>query len=244
MKRFFHVFFIFSLLLFILFSFVYLTLPTTSVLKTENPGITALMQQRLDEAARSGTKLKIKQKWVAFRDIPELLKQSVRISEDAGFYLHEGIDLHELEEAIKTNFEEGYFKRGASTITQQLAKNIYLSTERTLIRKLREYLIARRLETTLTKYRIFHLYLNVIEFGDGIFGVEAAALFYFNKNVSDLTPEEIIRLTAIIPKPLSEDPLGQSEWLYWRCCWISQKLHQYNYIDIELFQELSLEFCD
>ena len=141
MKNLLRFLFVFAVLLFILFSLLYLTLPSTYKLKTENPQITALMQQRQDEAAQEGKKYKISQKWVSFKDIPLLMKQSVRISEDAGFYLHEGIDLHELEEAIKTNIAEGSFKRGASTITQQLAKNLYLSTERSLFRKLREYLL-------------------------------------------------------------------------------------------------------
>jgi len=84
----------------------------------------------------------------------------------------------------------------------------------------------------------------VIEFGDGIFGVGAAASIYFHKNVSDLTPDEIIRLTAVIPRPLSEDPTKESKWLRWRCCWISRKLYQYDYIDEPMHNELTQIFCD
>jgi monofunctional biosynthetic peptidoglycan transglycosylase len=244
MKYLSRLFLIISVIIFLLVSIFYLTLPVTSVLRSENPQITALMKQRQKEYAQAGKKYKIFQKWVRFKEIPDLLKQSVRISEDASFYFHDGVDLYELEQAVKTNLEEGYFKRGASTITQQLAKNLYLTTERSLFRKVRELFIARRLEATLSKYRIFHLYLNVIEFGPSIYGVGAASSSYFNKDISELTPEEIIRLTAVIPKPLSENPTADSKWLRWRCCWISQKLFKYGYVDSILHNELLLEFCE
>jgi membrane peptidoglycan carboxypeptidase len=124
----------------------------------------------------------------------------------------------------------GEYIRGASTITQQLAKNLYLSPRKTLWRKMRETLIAKRLESALGKNRIFHLYLNIIEFGSGIFGVQEAARYYFNKDIDHLNLEEIIRLTAIIPKPLKEDPRKNSKWLLWKCRWIINKLKLYEYI--------------
>ncbi|HES59481.1 MAG TPA: penicillin-binding protein, partial [Caldithrix sp.] len=114
---------------------------------------------------------------------------------------------------------------------QQLAKNLYLSTEKSFLRKIKEYFIAKRLEKELSKYRIFHLYLNVIEFGRGVFGVEAASRFYFGKSVGNLTLEEMVRLTAIIPRPLITNPKGNSRWLKWKCKWILRKLALYNYID-------------
>ena len=98
-------------------------------------------------------------------------------------------------------------------VSQQLAKNLYLSTDKSLWRKFKEYFITRELESTLSKNRIFHLYLNIIEFGRGIFGVEAASNYYFRKSVSDLSDEEIIRLTAVIPRPLSIRPDQNSKWI-------------------------------
>jgi len=219
------------------------TLPDPSNLKSNNPHTTSLIEQRRWEAKEKGLKFSIKQKWVAYSSIPDMLKKIVRISEDASFYDHEGIDFEELKESLKRNLEEGKFARGGSTITQQLAKNLYLSTHKSIFRKIKEYLIARRLEKSLSKDRIFYLYLNVIEFGNGIFGVEAAAQNYFGKSVSDLNLEEMIRLTAIIPRPLKIRAEGNSRWLRWRCCWIVEKLILYHYIDDSVYQTLKDQFC-
>jgi len=206
-------------------------LPDISLLIKENPKSTALIEQRKEEAEVSGKNIRIRQKWVSFDRIPKLLKRTVRISEDANFYFHEGIDLDELEESIKKNWEKGGFARGASTITQQLAKNLYLSTEKSIWRKVKEFFITRELESTLSKNRIFHLYLNIIEYGRGVFGVTAASNYYFGKSVTALNDEEIIRLTAVIPKPLSVKPNRNSKWLLWRCRWITDKLLLYKYIE-------------
>jgi monofunctional biosynthetic peptidoglycan transglycosylase len=208
-----------------------ISLPDVESLVNTHPKTTALMDQRKDEASAAGKKLRIRQYWVPFKQIPKLLKRTVRISEDANFYFHEGIDLDELEESIKKNWEKGEFARGASTITQQLAKNLFLSTEKSILRKVKEFFITRELESTLSKNRIFHLYLNIIEYGKGIFGVDAASRYYFGKSVSGLTDEEIIRLTAVIPKPLSVRPDQNSKWILWRCRWITDKLLLYKYIE-------------
>lgn len=230
----------------ILFSTIYLiiqlNLPDIKSLINTNPGITALMQQRQDETQLTGKKLRIRQYWVRFSHIPDLLKKTVRISEDANFYFHNGVDLDELEESIKKNFEKGEFSRGGSTITQQLAKNLYLSTDKSIFRKIEEFFIAKELEEILSKNRIFHIYMNIIEFGQGIFGVEAASRYYFNKPVDSLTNEEIIRLTAIIPRPLSVRANGNSKWLLWRCRWITDKLLLYKYIDPVGHEQLLLSF--
>lgn len=211
--------------------YFFASLPDVSYLKNENPKITALMQLRIDQAKAENKKFKIRQKWIRYRAIPDLLKKSIRISEDASFYKHEGVDFEELKESIIKNLEEGKLARGGSTITQQLAKNLYLSTEKSFLRKLKEYFIAQRLEKDLSKYRIYHLYLNIIEFGPGVFGVEAASKYYFRKSVGNLTLEEMVRLTAIIPRPLITNPKGNSKWLKWKCRWIIRKLALYNYID-------------
>ena len=219
--------------------FLYLSLPNVSYLRTQNPRSTALIEQRQREAQQAGKEFKIRQIWIGFDAIPELLKEAVRVAEDARFYEHEGIDYEEMSEAVKKNLEQGRWARGASTITQQLAKNLYLSTEKSLVRKLKEFFLALRLDDELAKNRIFHLYLNVIEFGPGIFGVEAAARHYFGKSVGQLSLEEIVRLTAVIPKPLSEKPTRNSRWLKWRAGWILSTLRKTGHISADQYQQVS-----
>lgn len=215
----------------ILGAYIYLGLPDVTVLRSQNPKTTALMLQRYRQAQNNGKDLNVRQQWVSFERIPKLLKDSVRISEDAGFYQHQGVDFTELKAAIKKNWQKGKYVRGASTITQQLAKNLYLSTDKTIIRKIKELLIARSLEKYLKKKRIFHLYLNVIEFGPGIFGVAAAARYYFHKDVGRLNLEESVRLTAVIPRPLKENPTKNSRWLKWKAGWILDTLRKNKYIN-------------
>jgi len=210
---------------------IYLSLADIAHLKNHNPKITALMQFRKEQAQARGREYTIRQNWVSFQSIPDLLKKAVRISEDASFYDHNGIDYEELKASVKKNFEKGRLARGGSTITQQLAKNLFLSPKKSFLRKIREYFIAKHLENELSKDRIFSLYLNVIELGPGIFGVEAASQYYFNKSVQDLNLEEIVRLAAIIPRPLTVNPTGESEWLKWKVEWIFHKLKLYRYID-------------
>ena len=153
--------------------YVYAGLPDVTVLQNQDPKTTALMVQRYRQAQANGKDFRIRQQWVPFERIPRLLKDAIRVAEDAGFYQHHGVDFTELRAAIKKNWQKGRYARGASTITQQLAKNLYLSTDKTIIRKIKEVIIATRLEKHLNKSRIFHLYLNVIEFGPGTFGVAA-----------------------------------------------------------------------
>lgn len=222
--------------------FIYLGLPDVSDLKTTNPEITALMRQRYRAAQDAKKEFVFRQQWVAFEKIPNLLKEAVRVTEDADFYQHEGVDFTELKIALKKNWEQGKYVRGASTITQQLAKNLYLSTDKSIIRKIKEYLIAKRLETHLKKSRIFSLYLNLIEFGPGLFGIQAASQYYFNKDVSRLNLEEIVRLTAVIPKPLKENPTLNSRWLIWKAGWILDTLRRYNYIHQGEYQAVKGRF--
>jgi monofunctional biosynthetic peptidoglycan transglycosylase len=216
--------------------YIYLSLPDVTVLRTQNPRTTALMLQRYRQAQKEGKNLIIRQQWVSFERIPKLLKDTIRVSEDAGFYQHQGLDFTELKAAIKKDWQKGRYVRGASTITQQLAKNLYLSTDKTIIRKIKELLIARRLEENLNKNRIFQLYLNVIEFGPGVFGVQAASQYFFHKEVSRLNLEEIVRLTAVIPKPLQVNAAGSGHWLRWKSRWILNTLRRYEYIDQRQYQ--------
>ncbi|MCJ7587946.1 MAG: transglycosylase domain-containing protein [Candidatus Aminicenantes bacterium] len=221
-----------------LIAYILLTLPDVSGLKTNTPLTTAFMKFRQDEALRKKEDYSVRSEWVDFNRIPELLKEAVRITEDASFYWHNGVDFEELKESLKRDLREGRFARGGSTITQQLAKNIYLSPRKNPLRKLREYFIARRLEKALSKDRIFALYLNLIELGPGLFGVQAASRRYFGKDVSDLSLEEIVRLTAVIPRPVTTDPRGSGKWLNWRCRWILGKLKLYKKIGDDDFQSL------
>jgi len=179
------------------------TLPDVSSLVRTNPKVTALMQQR---AAERGTKPATIRSWSSYNSISAHLRNAVIVSEDGAFFQHSGIDYYELKEAIKRDWEEGRFARGASTITQQLAKNLYLSTSKNPLRKIREFFIARELEKKLTKQRIFEIYLNVIEWGDGVYGIGPASQRYFGKGPGALQPEEAAVLAAMIPSPRSYTP--------------------------------------
>jgi monofunctional biosynthetic peptidoglycan transglycosylase len=168
-------------LFFVYLGYVYLTLPDVRVLASSNPQTTAFMELRKREAQQQGRKFQIRHRWVPYDNISNTLRRAVLVAEDSAFFDHEGVDFKELRASLEANWEEGTFRRGASTITQQLAKNLYLSPSRNPIRKLKELMITRRLETALTKRRILEIYLNVIEWGDGIFGAEAASRAYYGK---------------------------------------------------------------
>ena len=164
------------------------------------------MQLRIEEARDRGRKFSIRQQWVPYGRISPFLKRAVIVTEDAAFFDHDGIDLAEIKASLEKNWEEGQFLRGASTITQQLAKNLYLSPSRNPMRKVTELLITRRLEAALTKQRIFEIYLNMIEWGDGIFGCEAAARAYFGKACANLDIQEAALLAGAIINPRVHSP--------------------------------------
>ena len=180
---------------------IYLTLPDVRPLRTANPQTTAFMQLRAREARAKSIQPKQVQRWTPYRRISAQLTRAVLVAEDARFWKHEGIDFEQMKESMEVNIERLEFSRGGSTITQQLAKNLYLSPSKNPIRKVRELLIARRLEAELPKQRILELYLNVIEWGDGIWGAEAAARTYFGKSAADLGPQEAALLAAAIVNP-------------------------------------------
>jgi monofunctional biosynthetic peptidoglycan transglycosylase len=149
-------------------AFLYITLPDVRPLKTSNPPTTAFIELRAREARVRGEAPRRIQKWVPYGRISQNLKRAVLVAEDSRFWTHEGVDFEELKSSIERNWERFEFARGGSTITQQLAKNLYLSPSKNPVRKLRELLIARSLEVELSKQRILELYLNEIEWGDGI----------------------------------------------------------------------------
>jgi monofunctional biosynthetic peptidoglycan transglycosylase len=179
-------------------AFIYLTLPDVRSLRTSNPESTAFIELRMREARARGEQPKRIQRWEPYARISSNLSRAVLVAEDSRFWTHEGIDFDELKESIETNIERMEFARGGSTITQQLAKNLYLSPSKNPVRKLRELLIARRLEAELSKQRILELYLNVVEWGDGIYGAEAAARTYFRKSATELSASEAALLAGAL----------------------------------------------
>jgi len=182
-----------------------LTLPSVERLRFENPRTTALIEARAAQAREVGRTARRLQQWVPMARISPWLRRAVVNSEDARFYEHEGFDMVEAEAALEEAAERGHLGRGASTITQQLAKNLWLGEERTLWRKLREYFLARRLED-LGKRRVLELYLNAAEWGEGIYGAEAAARTWFNKPAVELSPDEAAVLAAMLPAPRRRNP--------------------------------------
>ena len=182
-------------------AFLYLTLPDVRELRTKNLQTTAFMALRAREARAEGRTPRRVQQWVPYNRISPHLKRAVLVAEDAGFWGHEGIDLAEIKKALEADWERGSLMRGASTITQQLAKNLYLSPTRNPFRKLTELMITRRLEHELSKTRIFELYLNDIEWGDGIWGAEAAARTYFGLPASAIGPDQAALMAGAIVNP-------------------------------------------
>jgi monofunctional biosynthetic peptidoglycan transglycosylase len=187
-------------------AYVYLTLPDVRVLATTNPTSTAFMKLRQSEAERDGRKLRHLHRWVRYSRISKNLQRAVIVAEDSRFFEHEGLDLEELRKSLEINIEKGGAVRGGSTITQQLAKNLYLSPSKDPLRKLRELIIARRLEAALSKARIFEIYLNVIEWGDGVWGAEAASRLYFGVPASRLSREQAALLAGAIINPRVLNP--------------------------------------
>jgi monofunctional glycosyltransferase len=193
-------------LAFAVVAYVYLTLPDVRVLAATNPTTTAWMEMRAKQAEAEGRKLRHVHRWVPYTRISKNLQRAVLVAEDSRFWEHEGIDVEEIRKSIEINLERGAAVRGASTITQQLAKNLYLSPSRDPFRKFRELIIARRMEAALPKARILEIYLNVIEWGDGIWGAEAAARTYFGVPASALGREQSALLAGAIVNPRVLNP--------------------------------------
>lgn len=187
--------------------YLYLTLPDVRPLRANNPKTTAFIELRAREARRDGHEPRRVQRWVPYARVSPHLKRAVIVAEDAAFWGHQGIDVNEIRKSLEMDIARGEFTRGASTITQQLAKNLYLSPSRNPLRKLREFLIARRLEAELSKSRIFELYLNEIEWGEGIYGVEAASRTYFGLPASAVGPDQAALLAGAIVNPRVLSPL-------------------------------------
>lgn len=186
----------------------YLALPDVRPHAERFPETTAFM--RLRAAEPGGPPIRYQP--VPLERIDSTLVRAVLVSEDAAFYLHRGVDWHELAQALQEAWTEPGPVRGASTLTQQLARNLYLSPERSLGRKLAELFIARRLERDLFKRRILELYLNVIEWGPGVYGAQAAARYHYDSSAAELTRDRAARLAAVIPAPRSRSPGRMSSY--------------------------------
>ena len=193
---------------FALFAYVYLTLPDIRPLKTTNPATTAFIELRAREARAKGQQPRRDQRWVSYRNIASDLKRAVLVAEDSAFWQHDGVDYEQLQESLEADWARGQFLRGGSTITQQLAKNLYLSPSKNPLRKMRELMIARRLEAELKKSRILELYLNLIEWGDGIYGADARR--YFQTSAAGLGPSESALLAGAIINPRILNPARPS----------------------------------
>ncbi len=171
------------------------------------------MGYREKEWQKQGKKIEIRQIWTPLSRISPYLIKAVLISEDDKFYQHEGFDFEAIEKAVEKDIKQKKFKFGGSTISQQLAKNLYLSPPKNPIRKLKEAILTWRIEKTLSKKRILELYLNIAEWGEGIFGIGAASFHYYGKPPSELSPEEAARLASVLPNPRKYSPVGTSRYV-------------------------------
>jgi monofunctional biosynthetic peptidoglycan transglycosylase len=189
------------------------TLPDPSPLARENPKTTALIEQRKLEAKGRGRRLRVQQSWVGLDRVSKRLVDAVVLAEDARFFGHEGIDWPAMRDAARHDMAAGNFARGASTITQQLAKNLWFGTDKSLWRKAKEAVLASKLERALSKRRILALYLGVAEWGDGVFGIEAGARLRFGVSAAQLTTAQAVVMASMLPAPRRVDLDHPSRWI-------------------------------
>ena len=191
-----------------------------------NPSTTAFMEERLDVMQRRNPRAVLRHQWVAYERISIHLKRALIVAEDAKFLDHDGFDWEAIQKAYEKNLKKGKVVAGGSTISQQLAKNLFLSGRRTPWRKAEEALITLMIENLMSKRRIFEIYLNIIEWGDGVFGAQAAARYYFGTSASQLTPEQAARLAAMVPRPRFYDKVRQTPLLERRTGIILERMYQ------------------
>ncbi len=180
----------------------------------ENPVKTAFMESREAEWKEQGlTDKKIQQKWVSLNNVSPNLIKAVLIAEDDKFWKHEGFDYQAIERSIEKDIAAKKFKMGGSTISQQLAKNLYLSSSKNPVRKIKEAILTWRIEKKLSKRRILELYVNLVEWGDGIFGIDQAARHYYGVSAARLTAQQASKLASILPNPIKFSPVGSSSYV-------------------------------
>jgi monofunctional biosynthetic peptidoglycan transglycosylase len=190
-----------------------------------NPSSTSMMRQQLAALRETNPKAKLEQVWVPYERISDNLKRAVIASEDANFTEHDGVDWEALEKAYARNNKRHKVVGGGSTITQQLAKNLFLSGSRNYLRKGQELIIAYMLEAVLDKERILELYLNVVEFGRGVFGAEAAARHYYHSSAASLSPSQAARLAVMLPNPRYYDKHRDTSYLARRTAVIQRRMN-------------------
>jgi monofunctional biosynthetic peptidoglycan transglycosylase len=219
--------------------FYWIVLPWPLTLRFRDPDSSAVIRHRIAEAHSRGEELEIRREWVPLDRISRRLQRAVIVAEDGNFRDHNGVDWSAMREEFRYTGDEDFSwldggdlgalrdslayylsnrdkVRGRSTITQQLAKNLYFSIDRSPIRKFEEYIVARRLELFLSKDRILELYLNIAEWGPGVFGAEAAAQHYFSRAAADLTADQAAALAATLPHPLTSNPRQRPGRMQWR----------------------------
>jgi monofunctional biosynthetic peptidoglycan transglycosylase len=220
-------------------AFLWFSLPDVTSLRKENPRATAFMLYREEQSRKQGKRPRRIWYWTPLSRISPYLIHAVLIAEDDKFFQHRGFDWESMREALEKDIRRKRFAFGGSTISQQLAKNLYLSPRKSPIRKLREAMIAYRLERSLSKRRILELYLNVIEWGDGIYGAEAAARMYFGCSAAELSPWQAIRLASVLPNPIRYSPLDSTRrWLRKKRVMLAERMRKRNLISEEQFREV------
>ena len=193
--------------------------------KHNDPKNTAFMQSQLENLRESNPNAILNQQWVSYRQISYEMKRAIIVAEDSKFLQHQGFDYESIRNALKRNLEQGSITVGGSTITQQLAKNLFLSEKKSILRKIQEAIITVMLETVMSKQRILEIYLNVIEWGNGVFGVEAAAQHYFGRSAVSLTAEQATYLAAMVTNPRYYDTHRQSQHLLKKRDILLNRLH-------------------
>jgi len=191
----------------------YFFYPNVAYLKKHNPEKTAFMEYREKTWQQKKLKKKIKKIWVPISEVSPYVMKAVIISEDRKFWSHDGFDFEAMQKALEKDIKNGKIQAGGSTISQQLAKNLYLSPDKDPIRKLKEAILTWRIENQLSKRRILELYLNVVEWGDGVFGIEVAAQKHYGKHASQLTARQASRLASILPNPRRYKPNSESRYM-------------------------------
>ncbi len=207
--------------------------PDVSRLKKETPQSTSFMRYRQEAAKTEGRTFSLSYRWVPLSSISPYLAQAVVISEDDKFWTHHGFDFEAIKTALERDIRQRTSRYGGSSITQQLAKNLFLSPSRNPIRKLREFVLTWRLERALTKKRILELYLNVVEWGNGVFGAEAAARRYYGKPASELSPEEAAHLAVVLPSPRRYNPVGGTEFIEERASQVLEVMAKRGLLELE-----------
>jgi monofunctional biosynthetic peptidoglycan transglycosylase len=208
----------------------WITFPDVGALATNPPTTTAFMEQRKAELRAAGKSDAIEYRWVPYARISPYLRRGVLVAEDDTFYEHDGVDVDALQEAIRKDWERKKITHGGSTITQQLAKNLYLSPSRNPLRKVKEYFIARSLENHLSKKRILELYMNVVEMGERVYGAEAASQFYFHTSAAVLSPSQAALLAGCLPNPRLMNPAAPNKRLRFRQRMVLSRMRRWGYL--------------